>query len=85
MDITITITETQFKSAEVEMANVQEWIQNAIDVRADIAKKVILEKLIAHCNENEIALAVGEAAQVQQAYDLELVQRAADITSSSSV
>ena len=85
MDITITITDTQFKSAEVEMANVQEWIQNAIDVRADIAKKAILEKLIAHCNENEIALAVGEAAQVQQAYDLELVQRAADITSSSSV
>ena len=85
MNITITITDTQFKSAEVEMANVQEWIQNAIDVRADIAKKAILEKLIAHCNENEIALAVGEAAQVQQAYDLELVQRAADVTSSSSV
>lgn len=85
MDITITITDTQFKSAEVEMANVQEWIQNAIDVRADIAKKAILEKLIAHCNENEIALAVGEAAQVQQAYDLELVQRAADATSTSPV
>ena len=85
MDITITITDTQFKSAEVEMADVQEWIQNAIDVRADIAKKAILEKLIAHCNENEIALAVGESAQVQQAYDLELVQRAADATSTSPV
>ena len=85
MDITITITDTQFKSAEVEMADVEQRIQNAIDVRADIAKKAILEKLIAHCNENEIALAVGEAAQVQQAYDLELVQRAADVTSSSPV
>ena len=83
MDITITITDTQFKSAEVEMANVQEWIQNAIDVRAEISKKMILEKLIAHCNENEIALAVGEAAQVQQAYDLKLVERAADATSSA--
>lgn len=85
MDITITITDTQFKSAEVEMSDVQEWIQNAIDVRADIAKKAILEKLIAHCNENEIALAVGESAQVQQAYDLEVVQRAADATSTSPV
>ena len=83
MDITITITDTQFKSAEVEMANVQEWIQNAIDVRAEISKKMILEKLIAHCNENKIALAVGEAAQVQQAYDLKLVKRAADATSSA--
>ena len=83
MDITIKITDTQFKSAEVEMADVQEWIQNAIDVRAEISKKMILEKLIAHCNENEIALAVGEAAQVQQAYDLKVVERAADATSSA--
>ena len=82
MDITITITDTQFKSAEVEMADVQEWIQNAIDARADIAKKTILEKLITHCNENEIALKVGEAAQVQQAYDLKLVERAADVATS---
>ena len=85
MDITITITDTQFKSAEVDMADVQEWIQNAINVRADIAKKAILEKLIAHCNEKEIALAVGEAAQIQQAYDLKIVERAADVNSSSSV
>jgi len=84
MDITITITDTQFKSAEVEMANVQEWIQNAIDVRADIAKKAILEKLIAHCNENEIALAVGESAQVQQAYDLNLVSKSTPDGGSSS-
>tara|TARA_Y100001937_G_scaffold73203_1_gene99535 strand:+ start:812 stop:1066 length:255 start_codon:yes stop_codon:yes gene_type:complete len=83
MDITIKITDTQFKSAEVEMADVQEWIQNAFDVRAEISKKIILEKLIAHCNENEIALAVGEAAQVQQAYDLKVVERAADATSSA--
>jgi len=83
MDITIKITDTQFKSAEVEMADVQEWIQNAFDVRAEISKKMILEKLIAHCNENEIALAVGEAAQVQQAYDLKVVERAADATSSA--
>jgi len=82
MDITITITDTQFKSAEVEMADVQEWIQNAFDVRAEISKKMIIEKLIAHCNENEIALAVGEDAQVQQAYDLKVVERAADATSS---
>ena len=83
MDITIKITDTQFKSAEVEMADVQEWIQNAFDVRAEISKKIILEKLIAHCNENEIALAVGEAAQVQQAYDLKVVETAADATSSA--
>ena len=85
MDITITLTDTQVKSAEVEMADIQDWLENAINVRADLAQKKIIEKLVAHCNENEIALAVGADAQVNQAYDLELVQRAADVISSSPV
>lgn len=85
MEYTISLTDTQVKSAEVEMADIQDWLENAINVRAEIAQKKIIEKLVAHCNKNEIALAVGEAAQVQQAYDLELVQRAADVTSSSPV
>jgi hypothetical protein len=79
MDITITLTDTQVKSAETEMMDIQEWLENAIFVRADIAQKNIIEKLVAHCNENQIALEVGADAQVQQAYDLGLVMKAADI------
>lgn len=78
MEYTITLTNTQVKSAETEMASIQEWLENAITTRADLAQKGIIEKLVAHCNENEIALAVGADAQVQQAYDLGLVIRAAD-------
>jgi len=85
MEITITLTDTQVKSAEVEMADIQDWLENAITVRADIAQKNIIEKLVAHCNENEIALAVGVDAQVQQAYDLGLVMRAADVVLDSGV
>lgn len=85
MEYTITLTDTQVKSAEVEMADIQEWLENAITVRADLAQKAIIEKLVAHCNENEIALEVGADAQVQQAYDLGLVMRAADIVVESSV
>jgi len=83
MDITITLTDTQVKSAEVEMADIQDWLENAINVRADLAQKKIIEKLVAHCNENEIALAVGADAQVNQAYELGLVIRAADIEEST--
>jgi hypothetical protein len=79
MEYTITLTDTQVKSAETEMMDIQEWLENAIFVRADIAQKNIIEKLVAHCNENEIALEVGADAQVQQAYDLGLVMRAADV------
>ena len=83
MDITITLTDTQVKSAEVEMADIQDWLENAINVRADLAQKKIIEKLVAHCNENEIALAVGADAQVNQAYELGLVIRAADVEEST--
>jgi len=78
MDYTITLTDTQVKSAKTEMVNIQEWLENAITVRADIAQKTILENLIAHCNENEIALAVGVDAQILQAYDLGVAIAAAD-------
>jgi len=78
MEITITLTDTQVKSAEVEMADIQDWLENAITVRADIAQKNIIEKLVAHCNENEIALAVGVDAQILQAYDLGVAIAAAD-------
>lgn len=77
-DITVTLTEAQFKSAETVMADVQEWVQNAIDVRSDIAQSEILSTLMAHCNENDIAIAVGTLAQINQAYELGLVRRAAD-------
>lgn len=83
MEYTITLTNTQVKSAEVEMADIQDWLENAISVRAEIAQKNITEKLVAHCNENEIALAIGADAQVQQAYDLGLVIRAADVEEST--
>ena len=39
-------------------------------------KQEIVAKLITHCNENEIAMAVGHDAQVTQAYDLGVVESA---------
>ena len=36
----------------------------------------IVNKLVAHCNANEIAIATGEAAQLQQAYDLNIINTA---------
>ena len=55
--------------------DVDEWITNAATNRARKAKEEILDKLYKHCNENSIALAVGEDAQVTQAYDLNVVEK----------
>ena len=66
----ITLTDTEVKSLRTVMVDIDDWMTNAITNRARIAKNDILQKLIAHCNANDISIATGEAAQVQQAYDL---------------
>ena len=80
-DVTITLTDTQVKSLEYVAVSVQNWIQTAASGRAQIAKEEIIAKLVAHCNENNIALGVGEDAQVNQAYDLGVVSTASSLNS----
>lgn len=79
MDYTITITETEKKCLEYAAADVDEWITNAAKARALHAKEDIIAILVKHCNENNIALAVGEDAQITQAYELELVKTVAQL------
>ena len=77
MDYTITITDTQKKGLEYVAVDVDEWITNAATARASVAIAEIIELNTAHCNANSIQLAIGEDAQVQQAYDLGLIKTAA--------
>lgn len=82
-DITVSLTDTEFKSLEYAAASVQDWGDNALKNRARIAKEKIIALNTAHCNANSIAIAVGEDAQVTQAFDLGVVQRLADIVDSA--
>ena len=75
MDYTITLTDTEKKSMGYIAVDVDAWITNAATNRARLAKEEIIDKLVAHCNANSIALAVGEDAQVTQAYDLKVVEK----------
>ena len=78
MDYTITLTDTEKKSMEYIALDVDDWITNAAKVRANIAKNEIIALNTAHCNTNSIAIAVGEDAQVTQAYTLGVVKTAVD-------
>jgi pyruvate formate-lyase activating enzyme-like uncharacterized protein len=82
-DITITLTDTENKALEYCAVSVQDWADNALTNRARIAKDEIVEKLVAHCNANGIAIATGEDAQVTQAFDLEVVDTAANVQSAA--
>lgn len=76
MDITITITDTQKKCLDYVTNSVTEWGENALTARAEIAQKEIIDKLISHCNANNITIATGVAAQITQAYNLGVVKTA---------
>ena len=78
MDYTITLTDTEKKSMEYIAADVDEWITNSAQNRARLAKEEIISLNTAHCNKNSVAIAVGEDAQVTQAYTLGVVKTAAD-------
>jgi hypothetical protein len=75
MNYTITLTDTQVKALEYITTDPKEWITNAATARAQRSVADIIPLLIAHCNEKGIQLAVGEAAQVTQAYDLGVIEK----------
>jgi hypothetical protein len=78
MDITITITDTQAKCLDRVMIDKREWITNAAIARAYVESKEIRRLLMEHCNANDIAMAVGEDAQITQAYELGVVEVAVE-------
>ena len=83
-DITVTLTDTENKALEYAAVSVQDWADNALTNRARIAKDEIIALLVAHCNANEVALAVGEDAQVAQAFDLGVVRTAAQVNADAT-
>ena len=78
MNYTITLTDTEKKSMDYITTDIDDWITNAAKNRARIAKDEIISLNTKHCNENDIAIAVGEDAQVTQAYDLGVVKTQAE-------
>lgn len=72
--INIELTDTQYKALEYAAYNVTEFITNAANVRARRAVADIVSQLVTHCNANNIQLATGEAAQVDQAYSLGIIK-----------
>ena len=78
MNYTITLTDTEKKSMDYITTDIDDWITNAAKNRARIAKDEIISLNTKHCNANDIAIAVGEDAQVTQAYDLGVVKTQAE-------
>ena len=73
-DYTIKLTDTEDKAMSYWALSTQDWADNALKVRARVAIDNIVSLNMQHCNANGIAIATGEDAQVQQAFDLKVVK-----------
>lgn len=76
MDYTITLSDAQVKAMAYVTRDTLDWIENAAVARAYAAAREITQRNTAYCNANGIAIAVGEAGQIDQAYELGVVQTA---------
>jgi hypothetical protein len=73
------LTSGEYKAFESVAFSPEEWVDNLAKERARVAIEEITQKLINHCNDNEIALAVGQDAQIDQAFELGLTVALKDV------
>jgi len=82
-NINVTLSDSEYKAMQFACLDVEEWVQNAASTRAIVATNNIIEANTAYCNENNIAIAVGIEAQINQAYDLKVVSTVAELKAAS--
>jgi len=76
-DITITLTDTQYKGLEYAAASPQDWAENAVTERCRIANDEIVTLTVKHCLDNGIQVPTTREAVVAYAFDNDLVKTAA--------
>jgi len=75
-DITVSITDNEKKSLDYITVGITTSADVFLKNLARKAKEEIIALNTAHCNANSIAMAVGESAQIDQAYSLGVVKTA---------
>ena len=76
-NITITLTDTQYKGLEYAAASPQDWAENAVTERCRIANDEIVQMTVAHCLDNGIQVPTTREAIVAYAFDNGIAKTAA--------
>ena len=76
-NITITLTDTQYKGLEYAAASPHDWAENAVTERCRIANDEIVQMTVAHCLDNGIQVPTTREAIVAYAFDNGIVKTAA--------
>ena len=67
---TVTVTDAQDLALNTQMVGVGTYINTVIESQIVFAQQAIQNDLLEYCNTNNVAMAVGVDAQVQQAFDV---------------
>tara|TARA_B100000424_G_scaffold244375_1_gene214610 strand:- start:55 stop:312 length:258 start_codon:yes stop_codon:yes gene_type:complete len=65
---TVTVTDAQDLALNSQMVGVGTYINTVIESQIVFAQKAIQADLLEYCNTNNVSMAVGVDAQVQQAF-----------------
>ena len=77
-DITITLTDTQFKGLEYAALSPQDWAENAVTERCRIANDEIVALTVTHCLDNGIQVPATREAIVAYSFDNDVVNTVAN-------
>ena len=67
---TVTVTDAQDLALNTQMVGVGTYINKVIESQAVFATQKIQDDLLKYCNTNNVAMAVGVDAQIQQAFNV---------------
>lgn len=76
MEITVTLTETQYKGLQYAASSPEEWAQNFITERARIANDEIVQIAVQYCLDNGIQVPSTREEIVYYAFSNQLVKTA---------
>lgn len=76
-NITISLTDTEFKSLEYAAFSPQDWADNAVTERARIAADEIIQLTVQHCLANNIQIPTTRELIVDFAFENNVVKTAA--------
>ena len=75
-NITITLTETQYKGLEYAALSPEDWAENAVTERARIANDEIVQLTVQHCLDNGVQIPATREEIVAYAFDNAVVKTA---------
>lgn len=85
MDITITLTNTEYKGLEYAAVSPQDWADNALKNRARKAIDEIVDITVKYCLDNNISIPSTRDEIVSYAFENELVKTLSEVQEEQTV